>query len=167
MRKVLLVVDMQNICVGENHAECFQYDNQMLIKNVNACIKKYDSSLVIYIKNIMKDTFINKFAPFKAYEGTEAVEFVKDLDVVSDLIFTKYKGDAFSNPDLVQTLKEMEIEEIEIVGVDGGGCVPLTALGAISSGFQVVINTKAVGTMFEKNANKLNRKLRKKGAVFI
>lgn len=80
--------------------------------------------------------------------------------------FIKYKDDAFSNNELNQTLNESKITEIEIVGVDGGGCVPLTALGALKNGYKVTINTKAVGTTFIKNANKLNRKLKAKGAVF-
>lgn len=37
---------------------------------------------------------------------------------------------------LVGFLKEEGITEIEVIGVDGGGCVSLTALGAIDNGYR-------------------------------
>lgn len=114
----------------------------------------------------MKKNIINKFAPFEAYEGSNEVELVNTLKIINNKKFIKYKGDAFSNNELNQALNESKITEIEIVGVDGGGCVLLTALGALKNGYKVTINTKAVGTTFIKNANKLNRKLKAKGAVF-
>lgn len=36
--KALLVIDMQNVCVGEKHAEYFKYDNEKLIDSVNVAI---------------------------------------------------------------------------------------------------------------------------------
>ena len=38
MKKALLVIDMQNVCVGENHATYFKYDNEILIRTVNEVI---------------------------------------------------------------------------------------------------------------------------------
>ena len=32
VKKVLLVIDMQNVCVGEKHAAYFKYDNEILIQ---------------------------------------------------------------------------------------------------------------------------------------
>lgn len=59
-------------------------------------------------------------------------------------------GKAFSNPKLNEFLKEHLIECVEVVGVDGGGCVALTALGAIKEGYSVIVNETAIGTMFKK-----------------
>ena len=67
----------------------------------------------------MKKNLINKFAPFHAYEGTEDVDFAKELHIVSDNIFTKYKGNAFTNFGLDILLKKHNIEYVEVVGVDG------------------------------------------------
>lgn len=66
MKKALLVIDMQNVCVGESHATYFKYNNDILIQNVNKVIDANENNLVIYIKNIMRRNFINKFAPFQA-----------------------------------------------------------------------------------------------------
>lgn len=82
---------MQNVCVGEKHARFFQYNNSDLLHEVNKVIDANENNLVIYIKNVMKKNLINKFAPFHAYEGTEDVDFAKELHIVSDNIFIKYK----------------------------------------------------------------------------
>ncbi len=167
MKKALLVIDMQNVMVGEKHAAYFQYDNEMLIQAVNKVIDANESNIVIYIKHNMKKNLINKFVPYQAYEGTEDVELVSNLRVVSDYIFTKYKSNAFTNPKLNDFLKEHNIECVEVVGVDGGACVALTALGAINEGYSVIVNEVAIGTMFNKNKEKCFKKLREAGAEFV
>lgn len=96
VKKALLVIDMQNVCVGKNHATYFKYDNEILIQTVNEVIDANESNVVVYIKNIMKKNLINKLASFKAYEGTEEVELVSNLHVISDYVFIKYEGNAFS-----------------------------------------------------------------------
>lgn len=167
MKKALLVIDMQNVCVGEKHSSYFKYDNKGLINEVNKVIDANENNLVVYIQNVMKKNILNKFAPFNAYEGTEDVELVKELHIVSNNVYIKYEGNAFSNPALNALLKEHNIEYVEVVGVDGGGCVALTALGAIKEGYKVIVNGTAIGTMFDKNKDKYFKKLREAGAEFI
>ena len=164
MNKALLVVDMQNICVGKNSAAVFKYDKDTLLDKVNMHIKDYET--VVYIKNIMKRNLINHFAPFKAYEGTVETELAEGLSVVSDNIFNKYQGDAFSNTELVQWIQKNDIKEIGIVGVDGGGCVALTAMGAIKNNLDVVLYEDAIGTIFVKKKNKYFKKLKTMGVKF-
>ena len=165
-KKTLLVVDMQEVCVGKHHAECFQYPDTLL-PAVNQIIDENKENLVIYIRNIMKKNTINKFAPFQAYEGSKEVELVEGLHLVSDHIFDKYTGDAFSNKELEEFLKKHNVEQIEIIGVDGGACVPLTAFGAVKNGYKVVVNTKGIGTMFTKKHDSFFRKLEKKGVTIL
>lgn len=167
MKKALLVIDMQNVCIGEEHAPYFKYDNMALITAVNKVIDDNKENKVIYIKNIMKKNLLNKFAPFHAYEGTREVELVDGLRIVSENVFVKYEGNAFSNSELNIFLKKNNIECIEVVGVDGGGCVALTALGAIKQGYRVIVNEKAIGTMFDKNKARYFKQLKDLGAEFI
>lgn len=167
MKKALLVIDMQNVCVGKNHATYFKYNNTELVEAVNKVIDSNKENIVIYIKNVMKKNLLNKFAPFHAYEGTEDVKLVNNLQIVSENIFTKYEGNAFSNSGLNEFLKKSDIECVEVVGVDGGACVALTALGAIKEGYKVIVNENAIGTMFVKAKNKYFRKLKDAGAEFI
>lgn len=167
MGRALFVVDMQNICVGKNHAKFFKYDRNNLIKAVNERITEYDNENVFYICKVMKNNFLNKLAPVKAFNGSTEAKIAEDINVVSNNIIIKYVGDAFSNPNLKEILNEKKIDEIEFVGLDGGGCVALTALGALENSFKVIINESAVGTMLVKKAEKYKSILIDKGAEII
>lgn len=167
MERALFIIDMQNICVGSNHHKMFNYENAKLIQNINQLISEYKTENVYYIKNIMKNTLINKIAPFKAFDGTPETELVDGLRIVSDHIYKKYAGDAFSNTSLLQKIKESDITEIEIVGIDGGGCVSRTALGAVKAGYKVIINANCIGTIMIKREQKYHNKLQKMGAEYI
>lgn len=152
--KGLLVVDMQEFYLGENRNKFFKYEAEKLINSINKIISNYDKENVFYIVNFMKHNFINKFAPFKLYEGDEKGKLVKNLLIANNKIFVKYEGNAFTNKDLELLLKSKGIDEVEIVGIDGGGCVSLTALGAIRENYKVTINTKGVGTIFKNKEKK-------------
>ena len=166
MSKALLVVDMQEATVGENHAKMFDYSKDLLDK-VNEAMVSTDAVVVVYIKNLMKNNLINKLAPVKCFEDTKEAELVSGLKIVSNHIYGKYEGNAFSNAELVEFLQNEDVQEIEVIGVDGGGCVSLTALGAIDCGYKVTLNTACIGTVFEKQRDKYYKKLREKEARFI
>ena len=166
MKKALLVIDMQEFTVGENHANIFMYPAD-IIARVNRVIDENTDSVIIYISNFMRKNIWNKFVPFKCYEGTTQAEMVKGLHINSEYCFSKYKGDAFSNPDLTAFIKRNDVDLIEIVGVDGGGCVSLTAISACELGFKVVLNTNAIGTTFVRKWDKYYKRLKKLGAEFI
>lgn len=164
--KALLVIDMQEVTVGKNHAKFFQYDNALL-PTVNQVIEENKDGTVVYIRNIMKRNLFNKFAPFQAYEGSKEIELVPELHMVSDHIFNKFKSDAFSNKQLLEFLKVNKINKVEVIGVDGGGCVSLTALGALQNGYEVIVNTKAIGTVMKTKRDFYFKKLETLGAEFI
>ena len=166
MKKALLVIDMQEFTVGENHDNIFKYPGD-IVARVNKVIDENVDSVIIYISNLMRNNIWNKFAPFQCYEGTLQAELVKGLHVNSKYCFTKYKGDAFSNPKLTTFIKGNGIDLIELVGVDGGGCVSLTAISACDLGFKVVLNNNAIGTTFVRKRDKYFKRLKKLGAEFV
>ena len=166
MKKALLVIDMQEVTVGRNHADFFKYDNELLDR-VNTVISNSDAAVVLYIKNLMKNNLINKLAPVKVFDNTPEAELAKDLLILSDFIFSKYTGDAFSNSEFSEFLKNNGIDTVELIGVDGGGCVALTALGACENSYKVILNTSAIGTMFDTKKDKYFNKLKMLGAEFV
>lgn len=166
MRKALLVIDMQNFCVGRDSCSIFKYNNSELIKNVNKIISQYDKDDVYYIVNIMEDNEINRTAPFKAFEGCYDAEMVSDLCVVNDKVYKKYESNAFSNDDLAEALKNSQTEKLEVVGVDEGGCVARTAIAGIKLGFKVTLNTSGIGTTFIEKAEEFKKELIELGAEF-
>lgn len=169
MSKALLVIDMQEAYVGERCASYLKYDKPALLRAVNDVIdaRSGEGCMVVYVRNVTKRSLIKRLALFKVYEGTPESELVEGLHVVSGHVFVKYVGDVLSNPELRVFLKQNGVESVEIVGVDGGGCVALTALGAIENGYHVVVNERAIGTTFERSKAKYFKKLRKLGAEFI
>lgn len=167
MKKALLVIDAQEICLGESHAELFDYDSE-LVNKINGIIEENKDNTVAYIYNYMKRNFINKFAPYQVYENTPQAEPVKSLNIISENKFAKYAGNAFSNPELDKFLKEKGVDTVEVVGVDGGGCVALTALGAVKNGYGVIVNDKGIGTIKANlgKKKKYDEKLKRLGAKF-
>lgn len=166
MKKALLVIDMQEATVGKNHAEFFKYDSSIL-EAVNLVIEENEDNTVVYIRNLMKNNLLNKLAPVKVFEGSKQAELVEGLLIVSDNVFDKFTGDAFSNEKFAAFIKDNGITDVEVVGVDGGGCVALTALGAVKNGYKVTVNTKAVGTQFQKKKDTYFEKLKQSGAKFV
>ena len=166
--KALLIVDMQEIYVGkERNKKIFRYEAEQLIDRINERIKEYDAKNVFYILNIFKNTWLNRLVPVIALEGTKGAKLVNSLEIVSQNFYYKNKGNAFTNKDLHTKLKELEVDEIEVVGVDGGGCAALTALGALELEYKVQLNTDCIGTVFKKKAIKLNEQLSKNGGRII
>lgn len=114
----------------------------------------------------MEDNEANREAPFKAFEGSYDAEMVSQLLKINNKVFRKYESNAFSNESLVQALKNSQVDEIEVVGVDGGGCVARTAIAGIKLGYKVTLNTSGIGTTFTHKAEEFNKKLKELGAEF-
>ena len=167
MNTALLVIDMQRILVGKNHAKLFKYNNAELLEQVNRHISEYPSSNVFYIRNLMKKNLISRLSPVKAYDGDPNTELADELHIVSKNVFKKFAGDAFTNPELLTTLRAAGIDTNDIVGVDGCGCVPMTAEGAARNGFSVRILSDAVATMSPPRAAKQRARVSKLGVTYV
>jgi len=167
MNKALLVIDMQRLLVGKDHAKIFKYDNETLLRNANRLIASYPPENVYYILNLMKRNLINRLAPAQAYDGDPAAELADELSVISTNIYKKFAGNAFTNPDLAAKLRASGITEIDIIGVDGCGCVPMTAEGALREGFSVHILSSVVGTMSPKRAVKQRDRITALGVKYV
>lgn len=102
MSKALLVIDMQEAYVGSGARRILKYDKPALLRAVNDVIdaRSGEGCMVVYVRNVTKRSLIKRLALFKVYEGTPESELVEGLHVVSDHVFVKYVGDAFSNPEL-------------------------------------------------------------------
>lgn len=166
--KALVVMDMQEVTVGKNHAQMFTYGDELL-QNINKRIKETEGTEdieVYYIKNLMKKNLINRLAPVQVYQGSKEAELAEGLLVISNNIFEKYRPDAFTNIVFAEQLKAHNITEVELVGVDGGGCVAYTALGAARNGYLCLLNEKCIGTIMTKQALKLRKKLDAAGILW-
>lgn len=167
MKTALLVIDMQRILVGKNHAKMFKYNNAELLERVNRHISEYPCTSVFYIRKVMKKNLINRLSPVSAFDGDPNTELADELNIVSNNNYKKFAGDALTNPELLTALRATGIEAIDIVGVDGCGCVPMTAEGAARNGFSVRILSDAVATMFPARTAKQRARISKLGVKYV
>ena len=69
--KALFVIDVQKATIGKTHDKFFKYDEE-LINRINKSIEENET--VIYIRNLMKNNFINNYLIFDNY-------FFRDLNL--------------------------------------------------------------------------------------
>lgn len=163
-KKALVVLDMQEVCVGKKPLFFFKY-NKQLVDKINKVIEKNDN--VIYVRTLLRKLPLYYISPVRVFDGDRKAELAEGLIKKGKIVFDKFRGNAFSNPKLAKYLKDNGFDTIELVGVDGGGCVSLTALGAIEYGLKVIINTGATDTMFKNRQTRLFKKLKQKGVSFV
>ncbi len=144
--RALLVVDVQTDVIRQGQSA------KGLIEACNDVIARYEPENVVYI--------VNKL-PWESASKTK--EFVARLSVVSNLRFDKKRGDAFSNPALLQALRSMGADSVEIIGADGNHCIKATALGALRNGLSATVNIRAVSSRNERAFDATKRRLRSAG----
>lgn len=132
--KCLLVIDMQEDYVGNNrNKKIYPYDDKKLIANINKKISEYPDEMVFYI--------INRFW----WESVKTEKRLVDgLAVVSNNIYEKKKKSCFSNKELLEYIKEMNIKTIELIGVDGNYCVRCSALEGLKE-FDILFDLNCIG----------------------
>lgn len=142
--KALLVIDMQEEYVGKDNR--YGYDSADLLTKINEQIEQAQSAkdLVIYIKNRKN-----------LKSGIIIPEFAKGLEIISDNIFYKDKSSLFSNNEIVFLLKENNVTDIEIIGVDGNCCVAASALEGVKLGYKVFFPCRCIGV---KSAERFENK---------
>ena len=89
---------------------------------------------------------------------------IRDL---SDRVFDKRVGNAFSNSQLLQTLKDEQVDEVEIIGIDGYHCIKETAFGALENGFKATVNEHAVASMNKREFESTKQQLCDAGVAVI
>ena len=169
MKKALLVIDMQNDYLWNKRKKKFNYNTEELVNKVNETINKYkDEYDVIYISHLIQNIITNKLLFGYSIEGSEGAELYKELDIVSDLKFNKYFGDAYKSKKFSEYMKKSHYDEIILCGLDQCGCVYNTSIGALKRNTKVSIVENATGCKFSKEKeDKTKNKLKEMGVSFI
>jgi len=170
MKKALLVIDLQNDYFWEHRKVKFAYDTEKIISTVNNLIKQYQNEGhdIIYIKHIIQNNPINRKLFGFSIRGTEGAELYSGLDIISTYHFEKLLPNAFSAKKLKEFVKEKQYDTVSICGIDEGGCVSATALGALQNGLVVEMLTAGIATYFpDETIEKLRNKLKAKGVKYV
>ena len=155
-KTALIVIDMQADYIGEKSRN--KVYSQTLVDNINKRIANATShgDTVIYIKNIgrrNKESYVS--------------DFVEGLAITSNYIVEKNKSSIFSNPTLLEILKEKEIRNIECIGIDGNCCVASAAIEASKLGFSVVFPLTYIGIKSMERFSKKREQLVKANVQII
>lgn len=155
--RFLLIIDMQEDYTGEKrNKKVFPYDIENLIGNINHRIDSYSKECIVYIKNQF------------FWEPPKREKLLsKDMKVVSKQIFTKRNTNAFKNIEFADFLKEKNVTELELIGVDGNYCVKATAIAAFKTGYEVFLNEHCIGISDTKKYKKSKMKMERMGIKFI
>jgi len=164
--KALLVIDIQEDNTGKTARKPLPYKNSAeLINNVNVVINdcKEKNFVVIYIKHEIENNLFNRILAGRLIKNTNGSEIDSKINIISNYIYSKNKGDAFSNLKLGDVFKQRDIDEVFIVGLDASACVLKTSIGAKTRGYKVVVIKDAITTMNMSKMPKLLNKYLEQG----
>ena len=89
------------------------------------------------------------------------------MNVISKQIFTKRNPNAFKNIQFANFLKEKNVTELEIIGIDGNYCVRATAIAASKTGYEVFLDETCIGISNAKKYENSKLKMKSVGIKFL
>lgn len=135
--KALVVIDIQND-ITKNYKE--------IIENINKAIDWASGNdiHVVYIKHNNLSAGTRTFKP-----DTHGAELVPDMNIMSEHIFTKTKGNALTSDAFSTFVRENGITEFYIAGADAIACVKSTCYNMSKAGYTVHVLSDCI-TSYDK-----------------
>ena len=151
----LVVIDLQND-ITKNYRE--------IIEKINAAIDRavQKGLLIVYIRHNNLSDGTRTFKP-----GTRGAEFVPELKVVSDHIFTKSQSNALTSEAFAAFIKENGIDEFYIAGADAAACIKSTCFNMAKSGYTVHVLSDCITSYDKKKLPELLAYYEDKGCEVI
>lgn len=144
-KKALVIIDIQND-ITKNY--------KLVIDNINTAITwAHENDIhVVYIKH---ENLSDGTRTFK--HNTLGSELVPEMKIVSENIFTKYKGNVLTSEKFVEFIDKNEINDFYIAGADAMACVKSSCYNICKAGFRVRVlsdcitswNTKIIPEMLD------------------
>jgi nicotinamidase-related amidase len=163
----LLILDIQNDFTGENAKKpVLKSQVAPMIANINTLLNRkstYDLTVIYIVNEYSKFDILNIFRNFSALKGTDGAKIDIRLQIVSDHIFSKEKGNAFSNPNLDIFLRKKNIKHLYISGLYAEFCVWQTMKFALKKQYKVSAITDCIASKNDLTRQKMIEKYRKVG----
>ncbi|MGC6770044.1 cysteine hydrolase family protein [Enterococcus sp. LJL51] len=151
--KALVIIDIQND-ITKNYKD--------IIDNINTAIDwAVDSNMhVIYIRheNLSAGT-----RTFKT--NTQGAELAPDLKIVSENVFTKYKGNALTSEEFADFINANEINEFYLTGADAVACVKSTCYNLRKADYGVTILSDCITSYDRRKIDEMIRYYESKGST--
>ena len=133
----LVVIDLQND-ITKNYREIIGKVNEA----IDWAIQKELHIVYIQHNNLSEGT-----RTFKA--GTRGAEFVPELKVLTEHIFTKTKSNALTSEEFTAFIRENGITEFYLVGADAAACIKSTCFNMAKGGYTVHVLSDCI-TSYDK-----------------
>lgn len=148
--RALVVIDLQND-ITKNYKDIIESTNQAIDW---ATANDID---VVYIRHNNLSAGTRTFKP-----DTRGAEFVPELKIVSEHIFTKTKSSALTSEEFADFIRTHNITEFFVVGADATACIKSTCYNMTKAGYTVHVlsdcitsyDKKKLDEMFEYYASK-------------
>ncbi len=154
-RKALVVIDIQRD-ITKNYKD--------VIGNINKAIDwavKNDIP-VVYIRHENLSAGTRTFKP-----NTPGAEFASDLKIVSEHIFTKYKGNALTSEGFAEFILQNEISDFYITGADAAACVKSTCYNLCKANYGVHVLSDCITSYDKKKIDEMLHYYERQGSKII
>lgn len=151
----LVVIDLQND-ITKNYKEIIEKVNEA----IDWAVQK--GLWVVYIQHNNLSAGTRTFKP-----GTHGAEFVPEMNVVSDHIFTKSKSNALTNEEFEAFIKENDIDEFYIAGADAAACIKSTCYNMTKNGYTVHVISDCITSYDKKKLPELLAYYESKGCSVV
>lgn len=155
MKKILVIIDIQND-ITKNYKEIIDNINKAIDWAVNHDVH------VVYIRHENLSDGTRTFKP-----NTHGAELVPDLKIVSNNIFTKYKGNALTSEGFADFINKNGIEEFYITGADAIACVKSTCYNLTKANYQVNVLSDCVTSYDKKKIDGMLHYYESKGCKIV
>ena len=154
-KKALVIIDIQND-ITKNYKDVIGNIN----KAIDWAVKNHIH--VIYIRHENLSTGTRTFKP-----DTYGAELVSDMKMVSENVFTKYKGNALSCEKFADFIGRNEISEFYIAGADAVACVKSTCYNLCKANYVVNVLSDCVTSYDKGKIDEMLRYYESKGSNII
>lgn len=153
--KALVIIDIQND-ITKNYKE--------IIGNINRAIDWAikEGMHVVYIRHENLSDGTRTFKP-----GTKGAELAPDMNIVSDNIFTKSKGNALTSEAFTAFIREHGIDEFYVAGADATACVKATTYNMRLANHTVHVLKDCITSYDKRKIDEMLRYYESKGCEII
>ena len=154
-KKALVVIDIQND-ITKNYKE--------IIANLNKAIDWAVSNNihVVYIRHENLSAGTRTFKP-----NTRGAELVSDMKIVSNNIFTKFKGNALSSEEFADFISKNEIGDFYLAGADAVACVKSTCYNLCKANYGVHVLSDCITSYDKRKIDEMLRYYESQGSQII
>lgn len=154
-KKALVIIDIQND-ITKNYKD--------VIGNINKAIDwaVRNDIHVIYIRHENLSAGTRTFKP-----DTKGAELVSDMKIVSENVFTKYKGNALSSEEFTDFIRKNEISDFYVAGADAVACVKSTCYNLCKENYGVHVLSDCVTSYDKRKIDEMLSYYESKGCKII